>query len=172
MIPFNVYVDILNNDNDAVKNILSSISSLYHSFTSKHQRKTAFIFDIQPDRIKFLKDISKTLEIDSAVSIATMDDVLPSSKMISVFVDFGDTVSISKIILMLEHGVPFLGQINPERKDILDNSCSILANTKSNFDLNPMIISYLRMLYFDPEVRKILKRGAASKSKNIKILTK
>ena len=75
MIPFNVYVDLLNNDNDAVKNILSSISSLYHSFTSKHQRKTAFIFDIQPDRIKFVKDISKTLEIDTVISFATMNDI-------------------------------------------------------------------------------------------------
>jgi uncharacterized protein YjgD (DUF1641 family) len=172
MTPFNVFVDVINLDDASVKNTLSSISSMYHSFTSKHQRKISFIFDIQSERVKMLNDTAKNLEIDHAVSVSNFDAMYAQGKSISIFVDFGDTVATTKIISMLEIGVPFLGQSNSERKEILDNTCSILANTKSNFDLFPSIISFMRMLYYDPEVRKILKRGALIKSKNIKILAK
>ena len=165
MTHFNVLVDTNGMHDDDLKLVVSCLSSLLYSFTSKHQKKTLFSFEIEPERRDALLTLCIAQEIGDFVACVDTHQIGDIEKGVSVLVDFRGEVSTEKIMSLMASGVPFLGLSSPERKEILDNTCSILVPNKATSDTFTEICSYLKMLYFDPEVRKILRKGALKKSK-------
>ncbi len=166
MTHFNVLVDANNMLDDDLKSVVSCLSSLLYSFTSKHQRKTIFSFDIEENRIAVLRNFCELQEISDFVVVVDAATVGDMAKNFAVYVDFVDRVPLDSIMSMMSFGVPFLGLVTPDRKENLDNTCSILIPNKASVDTYSEVSTYLRMLYFDPEVRKILKKGALKNSKS------
>lgn len=60
----------------------------------------------------------------------------------------------------LSLGVPVLTYDTPASGQYIDSSCGILAPYRSGLRAAQAFSKYLRMLYFDPEALRILKKGA------------
>ncbi len=156
-------------DQTGVEIAICTFANLYHDLTPKHQKKIKLVIIEEADEIVHLeKQIAKE-NLKNAVNIihrSDMDNVEAAYENASVFL-FPAMVYSHKIIPeAMSFGLPILTYENPDFKDILDYTCSMLVDKRYNYRGEDEFFNYLEMLYFDPEVRKILARGAMDKYEN------
>jgi len=145
---------------------LRSFAELYHDVTSKHQKQMRLAMISKGILSDYIQDQIHELKINDAIEIvpwseqeAIEDWYEKASIMLLPSID-----NISKLVSeSFSFSLPVVCYENEQLHDIIDQSCGMMidyGNTPQNI-LN--FSEVLKMLYFDPEARKILKKGANRK---------
>ena len=169
MIPFNVLSPggFIDEQNAIIA--LNAFARFYHTVTPKHQRRIKLIIVDEEDNILTLHGTIQTLKIEKAVELIpryAVERVEGAYRKSDVFL-FPSQRSISKVIPeALSYGLPILTIDNDEVRNYIDKTCGMTVRRIKQQQLPAALANMLQMLYFDPEVRKILHKGAKRKYRN------
>jgi len=151
---------------EGIKTSIESFSDLFHEVTSKHQRKMQMTIITKGTMDAFIIDMVKKFEIEKAVNI------IPWSKQEEIENCYNNSSvmllpnegKISKLVEeSLSFGLPVICYENEYMHDVLDPTCGMMIE-KEGYQQNVVKFSdVLRILFFDPEARKILQKGATKK---------
>ena len=85
---------------------------------------------------------------------------------------FSPTLQLDSVLVQhsLEAGVPVLTYDNSRSEQHIDSSCGVLIPYRSGERAAQTFSDYLRMLYFDPEAQRFLKKGAIRRSQRQPIM--
>lgn len=148
---------------------IKSFARLYHKMTPKHQKRLKLVFIEEAKQISILEGQLSRNALDGVFQIINREEVSKVEKVYqqaSLFL-FPTRMKINKIIPeALSFGLPILTYEYPDVRTYLDNTCSILVRQQKHSDEYLIFADMLEMLYYDPEVRKLLARGAAYKYEN------
>lgn len=143
---------------------LNSFEAFYHSVTFKHQRKIQLTIveslENFPTISKLLEkqNIKKACHLISPENEGAVLNVLSKSSIMFL----PTTSNISKLIpIAFKNGLPILTISTDKNRNLLDNTCSRVVTNSINSELEERFSRSLRMLYFDPEARQILAKGAS-----------
>ncbi len=144
---------------------LKSFSCLYNSVTPKHQKRLQLNIIEEKERFPELRKLINNEKLDHAVSIierADVENVIIAYENATVFLFPSFEYGLKLIPEALSFGLPVLTYEHKDLNNILDNTCSMLVKRDQSLRFEKFT-SILEMLYFDPEVRKILSQGARMK---------
>jgi len=145
---------------------LEAFADLYFDVTSPHQKQMKLIMVIKGTLQDYILEranklgIKKTIEI---ISWSEQEEIENWYENASVML-LPSTNNITRLIAeAFSFGLPVVCYESEELENTIDPSCGMTVKY-GNFQENIVKCSdVLRMLYFDPEARKILKKGALKK---------
>ena len=153
-------------DRKGIDIAIKSFSNLYHNVTPKHQKRLRLIIIDEAENFNQLKSTLQKENIEDSVKIVNRINAAEAEsvyKSASLFL-FPSVHSGYKLICeALSYNLPVLTFQCSDVKDILDSSCSMLMNSQKDERAYEGFSKMLEMLYFDPEVRKILAKGAQNR---------
>ncbi|MDB4443434.1 glycosyltransferase [Saprospiraceae bacterium] len=145
---------------------LEAFADLYYDVTSKHQKQMKLIMVSKGSLQDYIHEKADKLGLSKVIEIifwSEQEEIEEWYKNASIML----LPSKGKITRLIKEafsfGLPVVCYESDELDEIMDPSCGM---TIENDNLQESIIEFsdvLRMLYFDPEARKILKRGALKK---------
>ncbi|MEL6863663.1 MAG: glycosyltransferase [Bacteroidota bacterium] len=146
--------------------VCESFANFYRGVTSKHQRRSVLnIIDIEDHR-SWLFDEVQELDILPALNIISSSnrmEIIKIYQQASVLV-LPIERTVGKIIPeALAFGIPVVCFDSENMREYLDQTCAMFVRPQKLERSAPDFTDIINMLYFDPEVRKILKRGASLK---------
>lgn len=145
---------------------LEAFANLYHDVTSKHQKMMQLSIITKGTLTEYITNKIKQLGIQSAVVMVpwSEQEVIEDCYEEASIMILPAKENVSKLVAeAFSFGIPVVCYNDEVLKDTVDATCGMMVDY-STFQEN--ISNYsemLRMLYFDPEARKILKRGATKK---------
>lgn len=156
-------------DDEGIETALGSFSELYHTVTGKHQKQMEMMMITKGLKTEEINQQLKKYRIEDNVKLISWENqnqVELSYENAAVMLlptkdDFSKIISES-----FSFGLPVICFENFYTKEIIDPTCGMMISEDS---LGENIIEFsnrLRILYFDPEALKILKRGAKNKYTN------
>ncbi|MFK8005782.1 MAG: glycosyltransferase [Saprospiraceae bacterium] len=145
---------------------LESFADLYYDVTSKHQKQMKLIMVTKGTLQDYIYERANKLGINKVIEIISwseQEEIEECYKNASVML-LPSTENITRLIAeAFSFGLPVVCYESEQLDDTIDPSCGMMIEY-DNFQENVIEFSdVLRMLYFDPEARKILKRGALKK---------
>ena len=145
---------------------LESFADLYYDVTSKHQKKMKLIMVTKGILQDYIYERANKLGIKKVIEIISwseQEEIEDWYKNASVML-LPSTDNITRLIAeAFSFGLPVVCYESETLEDAIDSSCGMTIE-QYNFQENVTEFSdVLRMLYFDPEARKILKKGALKK---------
>ena len=145
---------------------LEAFADLYYDVTSKHQKQMKLIMVTKGSLQDYIQERANKLGIKKVIEIipwSEQEEIEDWYKSASVML-LPSTDNITRLIAeAFSFGLPVVCYESEELDDTMDPSCGMTIEY-DNFQENILEFSdVLRMLYFDPEARKILKRGALKK---------
>ncbi|MEM1321741.1 MAG: glycosyltransferase [Bacteroidota bacterium] len=170
MTPFNAITPGDFIDADALALVIESFAGFYHNVTPKHQKRSRLSIIGGEEHLQMISDLRNKHELGDALVILTAEDeeairelykeadvlFMPVKKM------------IGKVIPeALSFGLPILCYDTEDLREELDHTCGMFVTPYKM--INHCIDEFtekINMLYFDPEVRKILSKGAFKKYKD------
>ncbi|MBP7272960.1 MAG: glycosyltransferase [Saprospiraceae bacterium] len=143
--------------------IVQAYADFYHDVTSKHQKRIKLlIVDVKEQHTR-LNQVADMFELSKDMYLLFE----PSKHSVSEFLSMASlhllpSLETPRNILLesLKLGVPIIGYETLESQDIIDNTCGMLLKPKGREANVRAFTELIDMLYFDPEVLKILERGA------------
>ena len=155
---------------DAMEVVIESFAAFYHEVTPKHQKKLKLhIIGGEEYLMKITKwsqelDLGKAMNLVDSANESQIRDLYNSDVVLMLPIKR----EIGKIIPeAFSFGVPILCFDTPFLRAAADNTCAMFTPVKSK---NHCVLGFKRnigILYFDPEVRKILHKGAIKKYENM-----
>jgi len=152
--------------NDDVTSSLESFRLFRDGLTKKHFNRIQLVVIEKPVFLDALRDRIDQYKLNSQVKVIDVEnqnEVTQAYKNASIIL-LPTQRNIKKIIPeALSFGLPILTYKEQNESKIIDNSCGMLIES---WNIGNSIIQYadvLNMLYFDPNVTAILKRGAKAK---------
>lgn len=145
---------------------LESFADLYYDVTSKHQKKMKLIIVTKGALQDYIDERANKLGINKVIEIVSwsqQEEIEDWYKNASVML-LPSTDNINRLIAeAFSFGLPVVCYESKRLDGTIDPSCGMTIE-QVNFQENVIEFSeVLRMLYFDPEARKILKKGALKK---------
>ena len=145
---------------------LEAFADLYYDVTSKHQKQMKLIMVTKGTLQDYIDKKANKLGIKKVIEIISwgeQEEIEDWYKNASVML-LPSTENITRLIAeAFSFGLPVVCYESQELDDTMDPSCGMTIEY-DNFQENVIGFSdVLRMLYFDPEARKILKKGALKK---------
>lgn len=145
---------------------LESFADLFFDVTSKHQKQMKLIMVTKGALSTYIKEKAESLGIDQVIEIVlwseqeTIEEWYENASVMLL----PSTDNITRLISeAFSFGIPVVSYESAHLEDTMDQTCGMMIEY-DNFQENVVGFSeILRMLYFDPEARKILKRGAMKK---------
>lgn len=151
---------------EGVEVTLESFADLYFNVTSKHQKQMKLGIVTKGTLIEFIKEKATQLRINHVIDIIPWSEqelIEKCYKEASIML-LPSTDNISKLVSeAFSFGLPVTCYDFEEIDDIVDASCGMMIRQGSYQQNISNFSEILRMLYFDPEARKILKKGALKK---------
>lgn len=145
---------------------LESFADLYYDVTSKHQKQMKLIMVTKGTLLDYIEQKAEVLGIKKVIEIVSwseqeeIEDWYNSASVMLLPSKDNITRLISEAF---SFGLPVVCYESEELDDTMDPTCGMMIEYDS-FQENVMGFSeVMRMLYFDPEARKILKKGALKK---------
>lgn len=154
------FVDIL--DQEGIESLIFAFAPIYHQVTPKHKKKLKLVLAGE-EKSPLLLRLIKQEKIGDAVIFKTMfrdaskEEILSDA---SLLVEPSGNLKRSLIKVAFMHGVPIITFSNDYVKEYIDHTCGMLIRKRSKTDNIEAFSERIEMLYFDPEVQKILSRGA------------
>ena len=153
-------------DDEGIDIALGAFSELYHTVTSKHQKRMEMMLITKGLKTEAIQEQIKTYQIENKVQLVNWNEqekVEDSYRNSSVMLlpskdNFSKLVSES-----FSFGLPVICYENDHIADIIDQTCGMLVSEDSSGETILEFSNLLQILYFDPEAQKILKRGAKNK---------
>ncbi len=144
---------------------IKSFAELFNRVSPKHQKRLKLIFIEEDSHISRLNELLAKERLGNASVIINrfvVEEVEAAYLDASIFL-FTGTPNEKIIPEALSFGLPVLTFEDPSLKQYLDNTCSMLVKNSFSNNVHEHFADLLEMLYFDPEVRKLLAKGAISK---------
>ena len=145
---------------------LESFADLYYDVTSKHQKQMKLIMVTKGTLSDYIEQKVNNLGIKKAVEMVSwseQEEIEEWYKNSSVML-LPSADNITRLISeAFSFGLPVVCYDSEELEETVDPTCGMTVEY-DNYQESVMGFSeVLRMLYFDPEARKILKKGALKK---------
>lgn len=151
-------------DKSEKESIIQAFSSFYHDLTIKHQTKVELCMVDSTSNMKELDQFAWIFEIEKNLIKVPAENPNIVSKFFtqsSLLLQPTDTEGSQFIMKAQSLGLPVICNDTPENSVFIDQTNGIFLKSKSTKDQKvELIAKYLKMIYFDPEVIKILRKGA------------
>ena len=162
MSTFNVFtlVDLL--DEEGMDTVIHSFAPLYKNVTPKHKKRMRLIL-VGTQKNQYLEDLVQKEKLSEVVTFRIIGEAqthLDYLDEASVFLAPYGSLKRGMIKDCFQQGVPIITYLNEYVKEYIDHSCGMLIRYRTMERAISEFSEKLHMLYFDPEVRKILKKGA------------
>ncbi len=148
---------------------IEAFARVYRTLTPKHQRRMRLIIIDEDENHSKHLHLARKLKAEGALQVVSRFDAEQAERayqQASVFFCATDQSLASIIPEALSYGLPILSTANAQIKDYIDNTCGMIVEKRSESQLIEGFSRMFSMLYFDPEVRKILQKGAKRKYRN------
>ena len=149
--------------------VFQSFAEFYHELTPKHKKKSKLIFIDKGGYALAAIQLAEQLDIQPVVQVLNwkrIDYIKSAYEAASLLLLPAKTKLESIIVDALSKGVPILSYLEKEQEQYIDHTCGTLIDYYSKGQSIEDFANVMRMLYFDPEACKLLKKGAFSKYKN------
>ncbi len=142
---------------------MEAFASFYHQVTNKHQRRLRITIIDKGDNQRHFEELARTLDIQQVLTIISCNQ----QEGVEAFYAKSATILLPTrqrlgmiIPEALSFGLPVLSLEEEHTKEHIDNSCGMLIRYQGREQSIEEFSRCLRILYFDPEALKILKKGA------------
>ena len=145
---------------------LEAFAEMYHEVTSKHQKQMSFAMVTKGILSDYINEKINNLKIQEAIEIVpwSEQEVIEDWYEKASIMLLPSNGNISKLVSeAFSFGLPVVCYENEKLYDIIDHSCGMMVTNQTTQQNITNFSEILRMLYFDPEARKILKKGATRK---------
>ena len=148
---------------------IGAFADLYHTVTSKHQKQMEMVMITKGTKLESIQQKTKRYQIENKIELINWGD---QEKVETTYQDASilllpSNENVSKLISeSFSFGLPVISYDNEMNSDLIDPSCGMLMNLETVGDRIEKFSQLLKMLYFDPEARKVLKKGAMNKYKD------
>jgi len=155
-------------DDEGIDISIGAFAELFHTVTNKHQKKMKMMMITKGLKLDSINQKVKENQIENKFELINWNE---QDKVESCYEDgsillLPSSENLSKLISeSLSFGLPVICYENEFNSDVVDQTCGMLIHKENNSDYVQAFSQMLRMLYFDPEARKILKKGAITKYK-------
>jgi len=153
-------------DNNHLEITVRSFANFYHNVTSKHQKRVELKLIDDRGNIQKIQQLTKYYKIEDVTEILTLDqqeDIEVKYKIAS-FLLLPLNRKVENIIQeSLSYGLPILCYYSTGSDSLLDQTCSMRIDFENTETSVLNFAEVLKLLYFDPEARKIFKKGAVQK---------
>lgn len=149
---------------------LEAFADLFHDVTSKHQKQMKLLMVTKGTLNPYICKKVQELQIEIAVQMIPWSEQEAIEKWYEAasIMLLPSTENPSKLISeAFSFSLPVVCYERAELEETINPACGIMLE-RGTFQQN--IFNYsevLRMLYFDPEARKIMKRGARRQYENL-----
>lgn len=154
------FVDMI--DESGLENVIYSFSPIYQNVTPKHKKKMKLVL-VGSEKTAEIQNLIRQEKLEDAVSF----EILPKNQEKDQFIKAASVVIIPSGNLKrnlikdcFKYGVPIITFFNEYVAEYINNRCGLLIRSKTKEVNTELFTEKLKMLYFDPEVQKILQRGA------------
>ena len=151
---------------EGIDTTLESFAELFHNVTSKHKKRMVLSMITKGVLTEHIHQKVSQLEIQEAVHLIPWSEQETIEEMYedaSIMI-LPSRENIVKLIgEAFSFGLPVVCYAKENLRDIIDHSCGMLMEYQDYEQNISNLSEIMRMLYFDPEVRKILKKGAIKK---------
>ena len=147
---------------------IRSFSNFYHNITAKHQRRLTFYIIDNHENVDEIARLCINEGIEKATCILHLgeqDDIVKIYKSASVFLLPIQENKDSIVQESLSYGLPILSFLDAGYEEYIDQTCGMLLKPTRQEEHILEFARMLQLLYFDPEAREFLKRGATNKYK-------
>lgn len=148
---------------------IQSFAKFFHAVTKRHQNRLQLTVlankNNTPIILRLAQDY-KVLDTIKVVSTRQEHQVEAAfSEASLLFLPMFNQLE-DLIPKALSKGVPILAYENSLEEQLIDNTCGLAVPFRSNQQSIQAFSKTMKMLYFDSEVQKILRRGAYKKFRN------
>ncbi len=141
-----------------------SFADFYHGITPKHQKKVSLLLvRSENDDINEIRDLLNLGEVEKKTQIVHESAGGKNHNASDVLLFPSETGYKNVIPEALSHGIPVLSYDVEAVRDYIDVSCGMTTRSKTPEQDIGNFAQMLSILYFDPEVMKLLERGALSR---------
>lgn len=151
---------------EGIEITLESFADLYHDVTSKHQKQMQLIMVTKEILTEYIQDKINSLDISDAVKMVpwSEQEMIEECYNEASIMLIPSRENISKLVSeAFSFGLPVVCYDNENLYETVDPSCGMMVECGSTQQNIYAFSEVMRMLYFDPEARKILKKGAIKK---------
>ncbi len=169
MTPFNAITlgDFISAEEMSI--VIESFIGFYHNVTAKHQKRSKLHIIGGERHIELIRKMRDSLGVREAIELVANDN----EKLIRELYQSTDILflpvkeAVGKVIPeALSFGIPILCYESEEIKEELNHTCGMFVEPyKMRGHCVDEFMDKINMLYFDPEVRKILSKGALKQYK-------
>ena len=150
------------------KTILEAFARIYNNVTPKHQRRLHLKIISERHHHDSIMDLVELNKISERVFLIQPVDkhlVTRAYESASVMLLPVDEEIAASIPSVFNCGIPIICFDNPTTRQYLDATCAMLIPEQNHTVLTEIRLvdifaEKIEMLYFDPEVQKVLKKGA------------
>ncbi|MEL6637849.1 MAG: hypothetical protein AAFW73_13380 [Bacteroidota bacterium] len=150
--------------------VVAAFSELYHRLTFKHHRRLKLKVVCGVDRAEWVMTLARNAKVGSSLELVPNNDFVRNdwSAQDASILFLPTHKRAGKITReALSQGVPVVSFQNESIAEYVDQSCGMLVRSRNRSQDIDAFSRILSMLYFDPEVRKLLKKGALVKYREI-----
>ncbi len=150
--------------------VISCFSELYHRVTFKHHKRISLKVICDLEQSELVLTLSRIYKVGSNVEVIPVhDEAALNWEKLGISVLFLPTDKrVGKVIrTSLSQSIPVVGFENESISEYIDQSCGMLVRRRGIGQNKDTFARIVCMLYFDPEVRKLLKKGATKKYREI-----
>lgn len=166
MKPFNVVALGRFLKENSVESVFASFSYFYHSVSLKYQKKSSLILIDKEYHHHLNKELAVQYKVDGKtvfVPLKNQEEVECSYGEGSILLLPRRVNSSSIIKEAFLYGLPVIGYANSSHDNLLDASSGLKIYYKFEEQAIQDLAENLRLLKYDPEAVKILKKGAAER---------
>jgi len=149
-----------------VEIIIAAFSELYNSVTSKHQKRMQLNLICKSNRVSQILDFAEQYKIEGPIQLIPYNlerqkDQLPLNATVLCL---PTEEKVGRLVReSLSKSIPVVSYLNESISEYIDQTCGLFVRDRG-FGFNvEEYAKVLRMMYFDPEVRKLMHKGAKNK---------
>lgn len=145
---------------------LESFADLYHDVTSKHQKQMQLTMITKGILTDHIQAKINSLSLNDAVQMILWSEQEKIEKCYreSSIMLIPSKENITKLVSeAFSYGLPVVCYENENLEEVVDSSCGMLVAYDVAQQNISIFAEVMRMLYFDSEARKMLKKGATRK---------
>ncbi len=151
---------------NSVETVFAAFSEFYHSISYKYQKDTELILIDK----EYNHNLNRNLSTEFNIVGKTRFVPLTEQKVVEEMYTQGSLlllprkVNCSSIIKeAFQYGLPVLGYAHSSHDNLLDASTGLKVFFESDEQATQALAENLRLLKYDPEAVKLLKKGASNK---------
>jgi len=149
---------------------IESFAKFYASVTNKHRRRIRFIVSVQNAYYEGINQLGEKNNITDALRVIPwyQEEKIAEAYKEATLLFLPTNENILRLIQeALSKGISILSYDEIVQRQLVDHSCSILVPYISKEHSISSFSNAMQMLYFDPEARKMLKKGALRKYNSV-----